>query len=268
MIRLRRTPVFPLDRYVRCLWYCEGVRARRERALPTGAADLIVRLADDPARIYADVADRTGQRISGPVVCGAQPRFFVLGRSHRIASVGVHFRPGGVGPVLGIPASELTGLHVALEDLWGTEAGRLREQLAAAATPADALAELERMLIRRLSGPPVSPVISRAIGRFGAEPGAVTVAAVAAENGLSPKRFVRDFRHAVGLAPKRYLRIRRLQSVIDQLGQGPRPDWARLAVDHGYYDQSHLIRDFSDIAGLTPARYRPVDAESPNHVAV
>jgi len=45
-------------------------------------------------------------------------------------------------------------------------------------------------------------------------------------------------------------------------------DWAEFAADSGYYDQSHLIREFRAMAGLTPAQYRPVDPGSPNHVAI
>jgi AraC-like DNA-binding protein len=45
-------------------------------------------------------------------------------------------------------------------------------------------------------------------------------------------------------------------------------NWAGLAAEHGYCDQSHLIDDFRDIAGITPGAYRPRSAEEHNHLPV
>ena len=33
------------------------------------------------------------------------------------------------------------------------------------------------------------------------------------------------------------------------------PDWAAVAADLGYFDQSHLIGDFRRVFGMPPAEY-------------
>lgn len=64
----------------------------------------------------------------------------------------------------------------------------------------------------------------------------------------------RVFHERVGLSPKRYCRIARFQSALRFAGTGPAVDWARVAVEAGYADQSHLIAEFREFSGLTPHR--------------
>jgi AraC-like DNA-binding protein len=110
--------------------------------------------------------------------------------------------------------------------------------------------------------------VAFALHRFAAAPTAARVREVAQATGYSAKRFIRIFTDAVGLSPKRFCRILRLQAVINRLASGARVEWAEFAAAGGYYDQSHLIREFRAMTGLTPAQYRPVEADTPNHVAI
>jgi len=57
------------------------------------------------------------------------------------------------------------------------------------------------------------------------------------------------------MTPKRFSRIQRFQRAIAQVRQTTAPDWAQVAVDCGYFDQSHMIRDFLEFSGLSPATY-------------
>lgn len=108
--------------------------------------------------------------------------------------------------------------------------------------------------------------LDRTTGRHGAVPVAldafeqtgtsVRVRDVARRVGLSQRRFIQVFAAEVGLTPKLYGRVRRFQRVLALVGGVPTPDWARVAVESGYFDQSHLIRDFRAFAGLTPEEYQ------------
>ena len=74
---------------------------------------------------------------------------------------------------------------------------------------------------------------------------------------VSPRTLERAFRSCIGLTPKHYLRILRLQRLLRRLEDpAPLPGWAQLALAHGYADQSHLIRDFRALAHSTPERHR------------
>jgi methylphosphotriester-DNA--protein-cysteine methyltransferase len=73
--------------------------------------------------------------------------------------------------------------------------------------------------------------------------------------GLSQRRFIQVFKTEVGMTPKLFSRIQRFQQIRSFIQQTPAPNWADLAVDLGYFDQSHLIREFLEFSGFTPTDY-------------
>jgi AraC-like DNA-binding protein len=90
--------------------------------------------------------------------------------------------------------------------------------------------------------------------------GRVSVDELASSTGLGPRQLERRFRERVGLGPKRFLKILRFQSVFRR-GSSQARDWAEVALDCGYYDQSHFIRDFKSFTGASPDAF--FAAESP-----
>jgi AraC-like DNA-binding protein len=265
----RYTPGPPLSAFVDCLWRFEGERSTRELALPTGTTEIVFNLLDDRVVIFSDVDDLKGSCFRGAVVCGVQSRYFVLSPSKRKSVFGVHFRPGGAAPFLGPPLSRVADQHLGLEDVWGSWANTLRERLLEARSARERFTLLERALLAKLAaGRTPHPAVVYALREFTASPSIARIQSLVDATGYSAKRFIRLFTDGVGLAPKRYCRVRRLQSVIGRLAKGEHVEWARVAAASGYCDQSHLIRDFRAMTGITPSQYAPINAQSPNHVAV
>jgi AraC-like DNA-binding protein len=110
--------------------------------------------------------------------------------------------------------------------------------------------------------------VSFALARFHARPGRASVGAVQRASGASAERFIERFRDAVGLGPKRYLRVTRLRSLLERVAARGSANWSDLAFEFGFSDQAHLVREFRDLTGLTPGAYRPLEARQPMHVAL
>lgn len=72
---------------------------------------------------------------------------------------------------------------------------------------------------------------------------------------LSPRSLQRLFKQYVGVNPKWVIRLYRLQNVAEMLEGLDHQDVLELAMDMGYYDQSHFIRDFKAVIGKTPEVY-------------
>jgi AraC-like DNA-binding protein len=87
--------------------------------------------------------------------------------------------------------------------------------------------------------------------------------------GLSHKQMLARFDCRVGVTPKVASRIFRFQKVLNATSSAQRlPDWSDLAIDCGYYDQAHMIHEFQEFAGLTPAAYLRSRTELPLYVAL
>jgi AraC-like DNA-binding protein len=106
----------------------------------------------------------------------------------------------------------------------------------------------------RIAAPQPDPAVAWAWERLRASHGGARVEALAAELGCS-RRYLRDgFQRQVGLSPKTVGRLLRFQHVRESIEQAP-GRWSDVAYNAGYADQSHLNREFRDLAGTTPSDF-------------
>jgi AraC-like DNA-binding protein len=192
---------------------------------------------------------------------GAMTRALVVPADSAREMLGVRFRPGAARAVFGVPAAALTDLRVPMDLFWpGLDA--LREALAAPALGgaglADRLRALDDALLRRVAAAPPPPRDLRAAVALVVDAGGrLPVDDVARALGVTRQHLARRFAAHVGLTPKTFCRVVRARAVVDRLARAPggAVRWSALALDAGYYDPSHLIDDFRELAGLTPERW-------------
>ncbi|MEV0718219.1 helix-turn-helix domain-containing protein [Asanoa sp. NPDC050611] len=222
----------------------------RETTVPTGAAQIVVNLDRDELSWHSGGKRHTRGGIG---FCPPQARPLEIDTAQQRRTICVAFRPGGAYPFVG-PVDALDEPVIDLDELWGRTF--LRERLQAAASPRAALRLVEEELAGRLAHPP-DPGLAAAAADLGR---GLAVAAVGITTGADRRRFAAQ----VGLSPKRFARVRRLQRLLDTVG--PDRDWARAAVEVGYFDQAHMVNDFRALTGLTPTAYEPRSAGERNHV--
>jgi AraC-like DNA-binding protein len=155
--------------------------------------------------------------------------------------------------VLGVPASELTGRIITLEDLWGGVATRqLFDRLAHAPDPIAAAAIVDRAIAGRLAAAGWRQSGAQLARAAADRLATASVNAVASDLGISERHLRRVFRETVGVGPKAFAQLARFHRALRAARQERQPSWANIAVAAGYYDQAHLIAEFRAIAGVTP----------------
>jgi AraC-like DNA-binding protein len=194
-----------------------------------------------------------GERVVS-FAAGLHDRQVTTEHQGRSFAIQLNIAPPLAYALLGLPLHTLANRVVPLEDVLGEidVAERVHD---AGVWPARFRA-LDDLLLRRLGDArkPESGVLW-AWRRIGESHGNVAIGTLAAELGWSRKRMAARFREQIGMTPKAYARLVRFERARTLATALDRPDWARLAVQCGYYDQSHLINDFRAFTGRTPETF-------------
>lgn len=242
-------------------WRHDGDVPHRSTALPRGAVTVVLELSGRDEVPFAPVGSAPVQTPSA-FVTGAGTTAYVTRVDPGQTVMTVHFRPAGARSFLGFPLGELQDRCIGIDDVWGTQGRVLRERLIETPSAAARLGLLERFLLdcmQRRDHP-----LGALLPHLEAKP-SMTVAEAAALMGVSPKRLTTMFNSEVGLSPKTYLRLRRLQAALRRLDDGMQLG-AEIAADLGYFDQAHFVRDFRSFAAITPSQYPRRRSSLPSHL--
>jgi len=169
---------------------------------------------------------------------------------------GIKLRPGGFRPFVTFPVSRLTGRTVPIEEVLGVWGATFEERvLSRHGVPS--MAEAAAGLLRERLPPrdPVAEEVAAIVARILLDRDVRRVEDVARESGRSPRALQRLFGEYVGVSPKWVIRRYRLHEALERVDAGDVVDWPGLALDLGYFDQAHFIRDFRSLVGRTPAAY-------------
>ena len=257
MLYLSYRPGPPLNEFVDHFWLIKGGQTPRlEKILPCGSLELVINLKNNEIHIHETEQPERFRRFSGAVFSGTYSRSFICNALQHEAIMGVHFKAGGAFPFLNTDASELTNAHANLADLWGRSGLELRERLCTAVTPQQRFRILESTLRGRLNYHIMRPVQTKiALNMFAMGGNGALVRDVSRELGFPQRRFIQMFSSQIGVTPKVFCRILRFQQARVLAEKLESPDWAEVAVTCGYFDQSHLIKDFQEFSGSTPRTY-------------
>ena len=261
MVYLECRPSLPLAASIRSLWYAcaPDLPHERERVLPNGCIQIVISLAADA---LTDCDGDTLTPLPAAILVGARGRYEVVHTRDMAELAGIVFRPGGLGPWLQQPADRFFEQSVALDDVWPVQ--DMRDRLREAGTPSHKLALLDALLVERLRGRELRmrPAIQCALAGLTRNSVRQTALAV----GLSERRLHQIFREDAGLSPKLWSRVYRFQKALAALHSGEETRWDRLALDCGYFDQSHFSNDFRAFSGIDPTTYSGRRGRWQNHV--
>jgi len=243
-------PDSPLSSFVECVWTLTSstpsAEPQVERILPDGCVELILNFGSR----FTQHTESHHQ---------LQPRNFVVGQmtgpvlispAEAVDLLGIRFHPGGAYPFLRVPMNAITDQLIELGSLSKALESRLLTACEHVSTPLERVVSITAALVKKLLLTVDTNLMALAESIVNSG-GVISVDRLANDAGISCRQLERRFLSGVGLGPKVLSRILRFQQVFRAVERGDN-SWAEVALDCGYYDQAHLIRDFNQFAGQSP----------------
>lgn len=205
--------------------------------------------------VYGDplvAADGRQSFTTRSAVCGFQARPVQVSCDGHAAGITVRFRPWSLARFLALSVEDAAERRIDCRDLFARNAVEdLESQLFELPTSLARVRQVERFLLGQLRASEDDRLVQRAVLHLDSAAHGVGVAPMARALGTTERTLERRFRHAIGVSPKLFARVMRLQAALT----APEPPrrWSEFALERGYYDQSHLNRESKAIFGASPS---------------
>ena len=259
-----RAPNPELRSAVDCIWTLEAnpdeTAGAIEPVLPDGCPELVLQFGDRFERVYED---GRFERQSDLVFAGQLTSQVSLRPTGTVATLGVRFRPGSAAALLHMPQHSLLGTTHgvdALDDRLARDLAAIRDR---ARSMDDAVDQVQQYLFIRMDLRWSDPGVLAAVETIRRHGGQMAIDDLATRIGMTRRHLERRFDTFVGISPKRLARIVRFQRALRMLHarperpglQRPAGNGATTAIECGYADQPHFIREFTELAGCSPGAH-------------
>jgi len=250
-------PVDLLKPFVEYFWEGHfnrnGLRLFKQRVLPNGYLEMILHISDlhcdlNRGSVWGQSPDYT--------LIGLYTRPYEVHFTNKVHVFGIRFKPEGFYNIFGIPASEFGEKFEDMENLTGSEFRFFCEKLRETTRTSEKLILAEHFLLQNLEKHNISlDYVNRAAEIIRQKNGFIRMEDLSGEVYISMRQLEREFKRKVGVSPKFYMRIARLNEVQRQLEKRARLDFTAITYSCGYADQAHFIRDFKSFTGERPSLF-------------
>jgi AraC-like DNA-binding protein len=219
-------------------WDMEGKPAQSVGTLPHPSVHLVFE-----AGVPAEIA-------------GVYTRRFVRELHDKGQVFGIKFKPGGFYPFYKNDVIHIRNRRISIESVFGAEGIELNRQINASSSN-EARMQLAEQFLASYS--PTSDDSVRVVAEFfevlARDKSITSINEICSRIDVGIRHLQRLFTRYVGVTPKWALQRHRLHEALTHVHKDSKPEWAELAVQLGYNDQAHFIKDFKDQIGMTPEQY-------------
>ncbi len=242
------------SKYVKCYWNLiddDVESACPEVILPDGCPEIVFNLGAPFLRHFPSRIEVQPQAI----VVGQITGHISIQATNTVNLFGIRFHPSGIFPLVRSSLSELTDRIESLETILGKRGREIEEMIIEAKSSEERISIFERSLDRLIENSKTETLASIATTMIEKNQGIVKVENLATHLGTNWKTLQRHFNREVGINPKMFCRITRLQNVLQSINKLEHVAWTEIAYSFGFSDQAHFIKDFREFAGVSPGEF-------------
>ena len=187
-------------------------------------------------------------------ITGLMDGYRIFNNTENTGSVLVMFSEIGAAAFFNHSMHELFDSSLSLDDLiLRSQMDIVIEKLCNAKDDLERIAVIEEFLISRLNHKANDELVILAVSIIKQYVGNIKMTELAKKLNISQSQFEKRFRKIVGSSPKKFSSIVRLNSITNASPQ--KNGLIDLALDAGYFDQAHFIKDFKSFTGQTPEHF-------------
>lgn len=164
------------------------------------------------------------------------------------------FQPAALNRLFSLPMHEFTNDDFDAQGVVGPMISHLYQRLGDCNSFEERVAIVDEFLLHRALAADCLDGVTWAANQLLSRAGRARIPALADRAGLSLRQFERRFTQQVGMAPKMFARIARLEAVIDRMARSSTESWTTVAHRFGYFDQMHMVHDFVEFTGEPPRK--------------
>lgn len=239
-----------LSPYIETYWTTVGFEkeAKLFKVLPDGCVDILFSF---------ELSKRLGVESFSQNIIGTMTTYIEDSYSDKIDMLGIRFRPAGFTAFTKIPIYEFTDRRINLFLVESLFDESFYAELPSKETAEERIQYIESYFIRNLKNifQPESQIVY-AVGLIRQTKGQLSLAEVASKSCLSLRHFERKFKATIGISPKTFSKITKFKHTISYLEKYSNANLLDVAINCGYYDQAHLIKDFKSLSGNAPSHFK------------
>lgn len=247
-------PGYPLSDFIQHIVYVSGsLSIPYIKELPMGGINLVIELTENTLNtVYPEIKTASGKVVKNAWLSGMQKQAIAYKNNPHSTIISIRFTVGGFFALTRIPVSILEPVGIEAEAVFGSSFMRLYEQLLNAVTLAERFALIENYFLKYSVDENMGDHIVKFIHQHIDKP----IDWLIQKSGYSQKHVIHLLKTHTGFSPKYLQRIHRLHQVVAEIQKHKNNiDWFAIIHRYGYFDQAHLIKDFSHFTGLQPTEY-------------
>jgi len=240
------SPDIRLTQWIKNYWLASGFASSevRSKVFPDGCTDIIFKFDRTAGTSYAGLF-------------GMTTTFIEVDYPKSTQMFGIRFKPAGITAFTRVPVEELTDRSVELSLVETLFDKSFYETLPERQSVAEIVTHTNNCLLNRFACLyNTDRQIIRAADSISLAKGQLSLADVASDVCLCQRHFERKFKSVIGVSPKMFAKIFRFKYALQCMQKYPHKDLLAIAIGCGYYDHTHLAKEFKSFTGDTPTDFR------------
>lgn len=219
------------------------------KLIPNGCLELIIHLNDIHCNLHKN---NSWSQTPDYMIIGLYTRPYEVRFKNHVKVFGIRFKPEGIYNVFGVPALLLKERYEDMAMVLGSKFKEFSHRLREEKSIAGMISRSENYLLKSLLDNKIELNYVNLAADLIRNTKGIKIEDLTRKLHISQRQLERGFKKKVGISPKHYLRITRINEVLRILNDNKSIDLTSVAYHCGYFDQAHFIKDFKRITGIKP----------------